>query len=89
MSAAAIEARALEKRFGPVVALRGVDFTVTEGCVFGVLGPNGAGKTTLLRLMAGLTRPSAGTLRVGRASGDRRRIRAGRSRLGCRRTRPR
>jgi heme exporter protein A len=77
VSAAAIEARALEKRFGPVVALRGIDFTVTEGCVFGVLGPNGAGKSTLLRLMAGLTRPSGGTLRVGHASGDRRRIRAG------------
>jgi ABC-type multidrug transport system ATPase subunit len=77
VSAAAIEARALEKRFGPVVALRGIDFTVAEGSVFGVLGPNGAGKSTLLRLMAGLTRPSAGTLRVGQESRDRRRIRAG------------
>jgi ABC-type multidrug transport system ATPase subunit len=77
VSSAAIEARALEKRFGPVVALRGIDFTIGEGSVFGVLGPNGAGKSTLLRLMAGLTQPSAGTLRVGRESRDRRRIRAG------------
>lgn len=75
MSRAAIEARGLAKRFGPVIALRGIDFTVAEGSVFGVLGPNGAGKSTLLRLLAGLMRPSAGSLRVG-GRGDRRSLRA-------------
>ncbi|MEN8181674.1 MAG: ABC transporter ATP-binding protein [Myxococcota bacterium] len=77
MSPAAIEARGLEKRFGAVVALRGIDFQVPEGSLFAVLGPNGAGKSTLLHLLAGLTRPSAGRLRVGPESTDRRRLRAG------------
>jgi heme exporter protein A len=76
LSAPAIEARGLEKRFGPVVALRGVDLAVAEGTLFAVVGPNGAGKSTLLRCLAGLSRPSAGQLRVGPAGGDRRHRRA-------------
>ncbi len=70
---ALLEARGLERSFGPLRALAGVDLTVAGGEVLAVLGPNGAGKTTLLRVLAGLTRPSAGQVRVsGRAlySGD-------------------
>jgi len=72
---AAIAARGLEKRFGPVHALRGIDLEVPAGSTLAVLGPNGAGKSTLLRLLAGLARPTAGTLRVGPIGEDRRRTR--------------
>ncbi len=68
----AIEARGLEKRFGPIPALRPLDLDVPGGATLAVLGPNGAGKSTLLRLLAGLSRPSAGTLRVGGDAGGRR-----------------
>ncbi|MDX1650301.1 MAG: ATP-binding cassette domain-containing protein, partial [Myxococcota bacterium] len=61
-ASAAIEARGLARRFGPVVALRPLDLEVPAGATLAVLGPNGAGKTTLLRLLAGLARPSAGHL---------------------------
>jgi heme ABC exporter ATP-binding subunit CcmA len=64
VSAPAIAARALEKRFGRTAALRGVDLAVQPGSSLSVLGPNGAGKSTLLRLLAGLGRPSSGSLEV-------------------------
>jgi heme exporter protein A len=67
-----IVARGLEKRFGPIRALRALDLEVRAGSTVAVIGPNGAGKSTLLRLLSGLTRPSGGTLRVGRDGGDRR-----------------
>ncbi|MET9887245.1 ATP-binding cassette domain-containing protein [Streptomyces sp. NPDC006430] len=51
---------ALEKRFGEVHALRGLDLAVPEGSVCGLLGPNGAGKTTAVRVLTTLTRPTAG-----------------------------
>lgn len=69
--AAAIAARGLSKRFGPVVALQGVDLDVTAGTALAVLGPNGAGKSTLLRLLAGLSRPTSGSLEVGNARRSR------------------
>ncbi len=56
----AIEVEGLAKSFGKVDALRGVDFSVPRGSVLGLLGPNGAGKTTAVRILATLTRPSAG-----------------------------
>jgi len=74
MSAPAILAEGLDKRFGPITALRDLDLAVPEGSLLAVLGPNGAGKSTLLRLLAGLARPSRGHLRVGPGGpgGDRR-----------------
>ena len=77
----AIEIDHLTKRYpGGVLALDGLTMTVPEGSVFGLLGPNGAGKTTTLRLLAGLTRPTAGRARLAGAevsSDDRRRAGAG------------
>ncbi len=60
----AIEALNVEKRYGALHALAGVSLTVAEGEFFGLLGPNGAGKTTLISIIAGLTRASAGQVRV-------------------------
>jgi ABC-2 type transport system ATP-binding protein len=59
-----VTARALVKRYGEIVAVDHVDLTVEPGDVFGYLGPNGAGKTTSLRMMLGLIRPSAGSVRL-------------------------
>ena len=60
----AIETRGLGKRFGARAALDGVDLEVPRGVAFGFLGANGAGKTTLIRLLLGLARPTAGTIRL-------------------------
>ena len=59
-----IEARGLEKRFGPTVALDGLDLEVPAGAIVGVRGPNGAGKTTALRILTTLARPDGGSARV-------------------------
>jgi heme exporter protein A len=65
---AAVSARGLERRFGAVRALRGVDLEVGSGETLAVFGSNGAGKTTLLRVLAGLLRTHAGEVRLfGRA----------------------
>jgi ABC-2 type transport system ATP-binding protein len=57
---ASIEVQSLTKRFGSVVAVDDLSFTVEAGSVTGFLGPNGAGKTTTLRMLLGLVRPTAG-----------------------------
>jgi len=54
----------LRKRYGPIVAVDGVSFTVRRGEVFGILGPNGAGKTTTLEIIEGLRTPEDGRARV-------------------------
>jgi heme ABC exporter ATP-binding subunit CcmA len=59
-----IEAHGLEFSFGPARALRGLSLQVENGSATAVFGPNGAGKTTLLKVIAGLLRPDAGTVRV-------------------------
>jgi heme exporter protein A len=59
-----IHTRGLVKAFGLQAALRGVDLDVTEGEFLAVLGPNGAGKTTLLRVLATLSKPTAGVVRI-------------------------
>jgi len=59
-----IEVRGLAKYYGKVTALRDLNLTVGAGESIALFGRNGAGKTTLLRILAGLTRPSAGTCRI-------------------------
>jgi len=75
MSPPAIEMDGLTKRYGDTLAVSDLTTTVPAGCVYGFLGPNGAGKTTTMRLLTTLTRPSAGTARVGGESiTDRERV---------------
>ena len=59
-----IETRGLEKRYGDVRAVRGLDLTVEAGECFGLLGPNGAGKTTTIEILEGLLEPSAGEVQL-------------------------
>jgi ABC-2 type transport system ATP-binding protein len=59
-----IETHGLAKRFGPTVALDGIDLEVPAGAILGVLGPNGAGKTTAVRILTTLALPNEGTARV-------------------------
>jgi ABC-2 type transport system ATP-binding protein len=59
-----IELRGLAKRYGAFTAVHGLDLTVPAGELFGFLGPNGAGKTTTMRMIAGILRPTAGTVHI-------------------------
>jgi ABC-2 type transport system ATP-binding protein len=61
---AAISVRGLRKRYGDVEAVRGIDFDVRRGEVFGLLGPNGAGKTTTVEILEGYREPTAGEVTV-------------------------
>jgi len=60
----AIEVRGLRKRYGQLEAVRGIDFSVHVGEVFGLLGPNGAGKTTTVEILEGYRDRSEGDVRV-------------------------
>jgi ABC-2 type transport system ATP-binding protein len=73
----AVEATGLEKSYGSVRVLDGIDLRVERGSVFALLGPNGAGKTTTVRILATLIRPDAGQARVAGFDvvRDRRRVR--------------
>jgi ABC-2 type transport system ATP-binding protein len=72
----AVQLERVEKRYGRTVALRGLSVVIGRGEMFGLIGPDGAGKTTAVRLLCGLIRPEAGTVRVlGRdPAGDHRAI---------------
>jgi ABC-2 type transport system ATP-binding protein len=59
-----VETSGLTKRFGERVAVDNVELRVPRGSAFGYLGPNGAGKTTLIRMLLGLTKASAGNMRL-------------------------
>ena len=59
-----IVASDLTKRYGPVLAVDGIDFTVPQGATVGLLGGNGAGKTTTISLLLGLLVPTAGSIRI-------------------------
>ena len=63
----ALAARGVSVSFGGAPVLRSVSFAARPGLVTGLVGPNGAGKSTLLRVMAGLLRPDAGSVRLGAA----------------------
>jgi len=65
MKAASIEFAGVSKRYGDVVAVRDLTFTIPAGTLTTLLGPSGCGKTTTLRLIAGLELPTAGTIRIG------------------------
>ena len=60
----AISFKHLTKNYGSLVALNDVSLEIEEGEFFGLLGPNGAGKTTLISILAGLCRPTTGSVEV-------------------------
>jgi ATP-binding cassette ChvD family protein len=60
-----VEARHVRKGYGDNLLIDDLDFTLPRGGIVGVIGPNGAGKTTLFRMITGLEKPDAGTLKIG------------------------
>ncbi|KAB0680225.1 ABC transporter ATP-binding protein [Aureimonas leprariae] len=64
MAQTAVSLRGVERRFGDVTALDGIDLDVASGEFFALLGPSGSGKTTCLRVVAGFERPTAGSVRI-------------------------
>jgi ABC-2 type transport system ATP-binding protein len=76
-----IRLKQLTKRYGRFTAVDGIDLMVPSGELFGFLGPNGAGKTTTFRMIAGILRPTSGTVEVGGIDINRRPLEA-KARLG-------
>src|SRR5437879_392545 len=72
----ALAVHGLEKRYGSVRALKGVDLSVEEGELVGLLGPNGAGKSTLVKIAVGLVRATRGRAEVAGARAGSRPARA-------------
>jgi len=64
MPDAVIETLSLRRAFGELLAVDGLDLSVTRQQFFGFLGPNGAGKSTTIRMLTGLLKPTSGTIRV-------------------------
>ena len=77
-----LSAEHLTRRFGDRVAVDDVSFELAPGEVFALLGPNGAGKTTTLRMLAGLIRPTSGSVRIGGDSLSEQNAARLRSRIG-------
>jgi branched-chain amino acid transport system ATP-binding protein len=71
--AALLEARGVTKAFGGLVAVNDIDFDIPEGSIVSLIGPNGAGKTTFFNMVAGLYKPTAGTITLRGARIDGRR----------------
>src|SRR5262249_51199896 len=63
-AAGAIQVRDLEKNYGAVKAVRGLDFAVRKSEIFGLIGPDGAGKTTTFQIIAGIMEPTSGSVEV-------------------------
>lgn len=59
-----IEARGLVRRYGPTIAVNGLDLTLRKGEIVGLLGPNGAGKSTTMKMLTGNLAPSAGEVKI-------------------------
>lgn len=59
-----VQVQNLKKMYGEIAAVRGISFGVRRGEIFGFLGPNGAGKTSTINMLVGLTKPSAGQIRI-------------------------
>src|SRR3546814_18268282 len=59
-----IEARGLVRRYGPTIAVNGLDLTLRKGEIVGLLGPNGAGKSTTMKMLTGNLAPSAGIVKI-------------------------
>lgn len=77
-----VELTGVHRLFGPVPALAGLDLRIEAAALTLVTGPNGAGKSTLLRLLAGLLRPTSGTIRYAGRPLERPDAAAGRAYLG-------
>src|SRR5207244_1614041 len=56
-----LEVKNLRKQYGPLTAVKGIEFSLRPGDVFGFIGSNGAGKTTTIRMLATLLEPTSGT----------------------------
>ena len=68
MTTPILSVRNLESYYGPITAIRGVSFDVSEGQIVTILGANGAGKTTVLKSVCGAMEPQKGTVSFGAAA---------------------
>ncbi|MBV8769306.1 MAG: ATP-binding cassette domain-containing protein, partial [Hyphomicrobiales bacterium] len=59
-----LEVNGLTKRFGGLVAVKDIGFSVKGGEIVGLIGPNGSGKSTVMKLIMGIERPDAGSVRI-------------------------
>ena len=64
MTNVVIQVEALHKRYGKLVAVKGIDFTVNQGEIFGLIGPDGAGKTTTFHILGGVMEASSGKIQI-------------------------
>ncbi|HQU01408.1 MAG TPA: ATP-binding cassette domain-containing protein, partial [Acetobacteraceae bacterium] len=59
-----LEVTGLTKRFGGLVAVKGIDMNLHRGEILGLIGPNGSGKSTVMKLIMGIERPNEGSIRL-------------------------